>query len=329
MSDVRSYNRILRQICGLLLAMGLLLAGAVTAKASSLPGAGTSGDTGSLYLTYEGHSDVEFWLYPVGTTDADGKFVLESPYSDYGVTLDDTTVSGLVAAAKTLGDYITRDGIEPVATAVTDEFFEAEFTGLAQGAYLLLGDPKKEDDGYTYIPTPTLFSIPGLGQDGRPSMSVVQQVKFTRYTNVTELMVEKIWRNDTDQERPGSIVVELLKDGEYYDEYTLTADGSEYGSWKYQWNGLDADSVYTIVEKEVPAGYTVVVTATGTEIVVVNTKDKPDEPDEPDEPDKPDTPDEPDKPHLPQTGQLWWPILFMIAGGLFLILMGLIVRKRK
>ncbi len=54
---------------------------------------------------------------------------------------------------------------------------------------------------------------------------------------------------------------------------------------------------------------------------------------EPEIPEQPQTPPEESKPQtpsstLPQTGQLWWPVFLLLAAGLFLIILGLLRRRR-
>lgn len=69
--------------------------------------------------------------------------------------------------------------------------------------------------------------------------------------------------------------------------------------------------------------YTVLVTQEGTTFVVTNTYDE----GTPENPEQPENPDQPGNPTLPQTGQLWWPVPVLVAGGLLLIVIGLLRRR--
>lgn len=69
--------------------------------------------------------------------------------------------------------------------------------------------------------------------------------------------------------------------------------------------------------------YTVLVTQEGTTFVVTNTYDE----GTPENPEQPENPDQPGNPTLPQTGQLWWPVPVLVAGGLLLIVIGVLRRR--
>ena len=64
-------------------------------------------------------------------------------------------------------------------------------------------------------------------------------------------------------------------------------------------------------------------TQEGTTFVVTNTYDE----GTPENPEQPENPDQPGNPTLPQTGQLWWPVPVLVAGGLLLIVIGLLRRR--
>jgi LPXTG-motif cell wall-anchored protein len=63
--------------------------------------------------------------------------------------------------------------------------------------------------------------------------------------------------------------------------------------------------------------------------------DVPDEPGVPGDPDVPGgpgvpgNPDEPGTPALPQTGQFWWPVPLLAAGGMMLFVLGYVMRRRE
>ena len=101
--------------------------------------------------------------------------------------------------------------------------------------------------------------------------------------------------------------MELLCDGEVYDTRVLTAGNS----WQYVWKALPAWSAagklhnWTLREQAVQY-YDGVIWAEGDTFLVRNTYVGK---------------------KLPQTGQLWWPVPFLLAVGILLVLIGLICRR--
>lgn len=108
-----------------------------------------------------------------------------------------------------------------------------------------------------------------------------------------EMRVLKVWEDDNDAAgvRPDSVTVDLLGDGEIYDTVELSAGSN----WRHTWTGLDKDTDWEVVEREM-ANYTVSVTNGGVTSVITNTysaeitDDKPplvdlDDPDVPKDPD--------------------------------------------
>ncbi len=82
----------------------------------------------------------------------------------------------------------------------------------------------------------------------------------------TELTVNKVW-NDDGVNRPESITVYLLKDGELADSVEIT----EADNWTYTWEDLPAGYSWSVVEGETD-GYTTEYKADGTEVTITNTK---------------------------------------------------------
>ena len=98
---------------------------------------------------------------------------------------------------------------------------------------------------------------------------------------VTSLPVEKRWSGDVEADRPGSVTINLLADGQQTDKsLELTAENGWKGTFtdlpKYVTvDGEKTEIVYTVVEVEVP-GYTPSISGSAAEgYVVTNTKDTP------------------------------------------------------
>ena len=114
----------------------------------------------------------------------------------------------------------------------------------------------------------------------------------------TAVKGHKIWKDEDNKDgiRPASITVKLLADGK---ETGQTATVSETSGWTYEFTGLDRyqegkEIAYTVVEENVPDGYTASVE--GYNITNTHTPEKP-TPGKPNEPGKPKKGGE-----LPNTG---------------------------
>ena len=118
--------------------------------------------------------------------------------------------------------------------------------------------------------------------------AVVTENKDTKMIEVaivneppTSVNVEKRWSGDVEADRPGSVTINLLADGQQTDKsLELTAENGWKGTFtdlpKYVTvDGEKTEIVYTVVEVEVP-GYTPSISGSAAEgYVVTNTKDTP------------------------------------------------------
>lgn len=175
-----------------------------------------------------------------------------------------------------------------------------------------------------------------------------------------ELDILKIWNDNGNPNRPQEVVVEIYSDEKLYDTVVL----NKANNWKYRLEKINPKSIWTIRERTAENGYTVLVERQDNRFVLTNTKtDTPPttttttttpnntDPDfsttnttipgnsnsentnpENTNPDdmKPDTTansSTPDEHTLPKTGLLWWPVPCMLAGGLFIIIIGIICRR--
>ena len=167
------------------------------------------------------------------------------------------------------------------------------------------------------------------------------------------LTIRKIWENDSASDRPDSITVDIYHDGEYYDSMVIS--GLRFGNsdtWRdsYDIPARYEDDDWWVVESDVPAYYdsdveevrenVFYITNTYEEPVIeepVSSEPESSEPssepsevipsgpsEEPSAPSSEPTsePSEPAEPTLPQTGQTWWPIIILLAGGAVLVAFG-------
>lgn len=83
-----------------------------------------------------------------------------------------------------------------------------------------------------------------------------------------ELRVLKVWEDNDNAAgvRPGSVTVDLLRNGELYDTVELSAGNN----WRHTWTGLSKTAQWQVVERE-QANYTVSVSTGGVTQVITNT----------------------------------------------------------
>ncbi len=88
-----------------------------------------------------------------------------------------------------------------------------------------------------------------------------------------ELIVEKVWDDGNSDDRPGSVDIVLLCDGEYFDEVEL----NDRNDWMHTWTNLSVNDSWSVVEKKVPEGYFVSYSydAAENKIIVTNTLEEP------------------------------------------------------
>ena len=259
-----------------------------------------------------------------------------------------STLVNYLSADETIAP--TASGKVDVVNADTDaETGQVKFEDLTVGVYLVV--PAGITDGrYTYIPESYLVSLPNLDNDSNWDYSVAIHDKFERDYDppgsggtTINRNVLKVWEDGGSEDRPVSVTVRLLRDGEVFDEVELSEDND----WRYSWTGLSRDYEWTLVEVDVPGDYTVEIDRQGNTFVVTNTAAEeiedpdtpldpgpgPDDPGDPTDPTDPGTdipdPDVPLDPGLPQTGTLWLPVQILTIAGILLFSLGWMDMKRQ
>ena len=69
--------------------------------------------------------------------------------------------------------------------------------------------------------------------------------------------VTKVWEDDSSDDRPGSVQIQLYRGGSAYQDLITLSAGND---WTYTWTDLEAEADWTVDEPEVPEGYTKTVT---------------------------------------------------------------------
>lgn len=260
-----------------------------------------------------------FDIYRVADVDAYAQMTLTERFAKYPIRLDGQDQSGWNALATTLKGYIWSDSLTPDFCGKTDANGNMT-TALKPGLYLVVGFRRSIGD-YTYSAAPYLIFLPGSDQEQNTwDYDVTSYPKSASEKNhydapddqLISRRVLKIW-DDAGKEssRPKKVTVHLLCDGKVFDTVTLSADNN----WRYVWDDLEQDHDWLVTEDAV-SGYTQAVTQERITFTVKNTSET-----------TAAEPAKPVDPKLPQTGLLWWPVLVLFAGGLVLVVVGLIRRK--
>jgi hypothetical protein len=241
-----------------------------------------------LTICYDADEPIEdapFSIYYVAAVEDDGSIELTDNFSDAQITgvsagdEDEFAGDDWTGLAATLESYILVENTEgnainPVAEGLTDEDGRLDFDNLEQGIYLLTGETH-EVGGESYVPTASLISLPYVHTDGTvdyspeviPKYELVASSTPNGQSELTDLSVQKIWKDNSSTKRPEKISVMLFQDGVEYDEVELNKDNS----WYHTWKNLDKDSHWQLGEVSVPTGYTVLTEKEGSTFVVVNT----------------------------------------------------------
>ena len=174
----------------------------------------------------------------------------------------------LATAAVTLENEAILRHYTPLATAYTDETGEVNFENLREGLYLLSGKRIKINDK-TYVPTAMMVEVMDNEEFSHYNIDAFPKVELrTLAGKETVYSVRKIWQNDEYYlwDRSTQIIVNVYKDGEFFDKAIL----NEENNWTASWEGKD-DCEWRVEEVEIPAKYTVVYLSDETQFVVENT----------------------------------------------------------
>ena len=215
-------------------------------------------------------SGVAFDLYKVADMDAYGEFTVTDDFSGYAISLDQQTAEEWRALAQTIASYAIRDNLPVLLQETTDSSGHAAFTGLRAGMYLVYGHRYINGD-FVYTPEPFLVSLPGLDNNDDWLYDVETNCKGEGHTDLpmtTTVKVLKVWEDaGHESNRPRDIEVQLLRDDLVYDTVTLNAENN----WRYTWQDLSTDYQWSVIEKDVPENYTLLITREGITFVLTNT----------------------------------------------------------
>ena len=306
----------------LLALLGCLLpSGALVASASQVREPIDTNQEASLTISYRydgtGFANQTVMLYHIAEVSADFQYTLTPDFAPTGLILNGIQTNGEWNVIRsTLEAYIPAHAIQPVATAVTDENGQACFTGLKPGLYLAT-EVQMIRENMTCVFAAALVAVPGLTEEGLWQYQVVVAAKPEILPPIEpdekiEFKLLKLWKGDREDNRPERIEVEIYRDGVLMETVIL----SEENYWSYSWSAPADGATWTVLERNVPEGYTMTVENREFAFVVTNTWP----PEEPEDPGPP-----------PQTGDRYHVLRYTVmlyASGITLILLG-ITGKRK
>ena len=260
-------------------------------------------------------SGMQFNAYLIATVDESGELTVLDRYEEYADDLDirGKNDEGWQEMAQILAREIMLDStLEPTCSAVTDADGVAVFSEIPMGLSLVLGSTM-EKDGYVYSTSPFFVMLPEQDLSSNTwNYDVVANAKPGQEPAKEDYEVIKVWKDDCHKDqRPESITINLICDGEVYDTITLPHNGA----WRYTWEDLETNHQWTVTEETVDGYRDPEVRQEGNTFIITNTCSKP------------TPPPQPGKPSLPQTGQLWWPVPVLIAVGMLLVVIGLVRRR--
>lgn len=264
-------------------------------------------------------SDAPVKLYRIAEVSADLRYTLTQPFEASGLILHEIKTAGEWNVVRsTLEAHILADQITPDFTAVTNEDGQVCFETLRPGMYLATVGQGAQNDLRCRFDS-ALIPLPGLGPDGCWQYQVSVNAKGEVLPPVdpdeeAEFKVLKLWKGDEGRnDRPESIEVEIFCNGISYQTVRL----SEENHWMYSWSAKDDGSDWTVVERNIPQGYTVTVEKREASFVLTNTRI----------PTEPNVPVDP--PRTGDTSNILLYIWIMVASGMALIILGITGKKKR
>ena len=193
-------------------------------------------------------------------------------------------------------DTFVQGGPAPVQKLLTDGSGAVTFADLPLGLYFV----KQTNAVVGYAPC-TSFLVTVPNETGDSYVYDVNASPKTEVARVTDITIRKVWNTDASAEAADSVTVQLLRDGVMVESATLSAEND----WRVTYRNMPVSDGYSVVEVDVPDGFTATYAKQGNFFTVTNTAS------------------------LIQTGQLVWPIPVLAIAGLFLLALGAIVLRRS
>ena len=260
----------------------------------------------TLQYTHDGQifEGLEIKSYRIAEVYENGTYELTGAFSRYPVKIYEvTSQTEWKKIASTLAAYAEADRIAPTCTGITNETGIVSFTNILPGMYLTMAVTVSGEAEITVFEN-FLTVVPHPSDDGNHNYDVTAYPKCESYipSGETEYKVIKLWKDSGYEEtRPDSVTVDILKNGVLQSSEILSSDNN----WSYRWVSEDDGSTWQVIERRIPADYTITVTKDRNTFVITNTITQ-------------------DVPSAPQTGDttvLWvYQLVMCLSGGVMLII---------
>ena len=237
-------------------------------------------------------SGAELSLYYVATVSLNSSnnlsYTFANGFKDCSCALDDSALSEKL-------DAFVKDYSVSAEKLVTDAHGSVVFTNLPLGLYFV----QQTNNVAGYAPcTSFLVTVPNHSDDG--CVYDVNASPKTDVAKLTDVTIKKVWNTDAVTKTADSVTIQLLRNGFVVETATLSAQNN----WQVMYPDMPESDVYSVVEVDIPEGFTATYSQSGYVFTVTNTAS------------------------LIETGQLIWPIPVLAMVGLCLIAVGTIVLRK-
>lgn len=235
----------------------------------------------------------ELTAYHVATvslnSSGDLVYVYTDEFDGCGIALDDSSITSK------LDTYIQSNSVSALK-AVTDAKGKAVFSNLPVGLYFV----KQMNAVAGYAPCrPFIVTVPY--KKGNRYIYSVDASPKTDIARLTDITIKKVWNTDESTKIADKVTIQLLRDGAVIETLTL----SKSNGWKVTVSDMPESDAYSVVEINVPNGFTPTYSHNGYEFTVTNTAS------------------------LIETGQLVWPVPILAMAGILFITLGYVALRRQ
>ena len=237
----------------------------------------------------------ELSLYYVATVSLNSKnnlsYTFTNEFKNCGCALDDPALSVKLNA------FVKENSIS-AEKLVTDVHGNVTFANLPLGLYFV----QQTNTVAGYAPC-TSFLVTVPNHNTSDYVYDVNASPKTDIARLTDITIKKVWNTDASAKATDSVTIQLIRDGIVVETAILSAQND----WQVMYTDMPESDAYSIVEVNVPEGFTVTYSQSGYVFTVTNSAS------------------------LIQTGQLIWPIPVLSICGILLIAVGtaLLQKKRK
>ena len=193
-------------------------------------------------------------------------------------------------------DGFVEEHTVPSENLVTDGFGRAHLANLPLGLYFV---KQTEPAANNVICVPFLVTVPN--QSGGEYIYDVNALPKANVVETVDVTVKKVWNVDETVKIADHVDIQLLRDGVAIKTATL----NEENNWAFTFSDLPCSDAYSVLEVNIPEGFTATYAQNGYEFTVINSA------------------------ALPQTGQVIWPIPLLAVVGLFLMAIGTACLKKS